>query len=137
MRFLFEILKLASAGAVGAALLAVFNFNFHILGRGAFGPPTRLSYADMASINLTAATVALGAVALIVALAAMFGFHVIKAESVRAAEDQVKKELPKLVEAELQKMAKNGQLRDAIEKALYADGLTYEREDGQSPSFED
>lgn len=137
MRFFFEILKLATAGAVGAAMLAFFNFNFHILGRGALGPPVRLSYADLASINLTAATVALGAVALVVAVAAVFGFQVIKSESVRAAEAKVVEDLPELVRIELRKMAKNGQLRNAISTALYSDDLTYERDSDQSKSFED
>jgi hypothetical protein len=122
MRLFFEILKIAAGVVIGAILVAFFNFNLHINDVSAPTQRVGLSYADMAAINLTVATVVLGSVALIVAVAAVFGFQIIRTESVSSAEKRVKTELPKMLEKELRKMEGDGRLSSAMERAMYSGG---------------
>jgi len=65
----------------------------------------------------------LGGVALIVAVAAVFGFQVIRREAVTNAEARVKADLPTLVDKELRKMEKDGRLKNALERVIYSGGF--------------
>jgi len=123
MRILFEIVKIAVGVFIGAVAVAFFNLNFHISTGQHVPHPVEMAYADLASINLTVATVVLGGVALIVAVAAVFGFQVIRREAVTNAEARVKADLPTLVDKELRKMEKDGRLKNALERVIYSGGF--------------
>jgi hypothetical protein len=133
MRVLIEITKIVVGVLVGAALVGLFDINLHVTGGSAPAPPVVLSYADLAAINLTVATAVLGGVALIVAVAAVFGFQVIRSESVSNAETRVKTDLPEMVERELSKMERDGRLSSALERAIYSGGASVEDGDNSSP----
>jgi hypothetical protein len=120
MNFVAGFLKIILGVFVGAALVGLFNINFRILHSGVMSTNTDMTYADLAAVNLTAATVALGAVAVVVTIAAVFGFQVIRAASVSAAESRVEGDLPKLLEIELGRMERDGRLTHALERALYS-----------------
>lgn len=122
MRVLYELLKIAIGVAVGAAMVVFLNFNLHLFGGGPSVKPIEMSYADLAAINLTVVTVVLGGVALIVAVGAVFGFQVIRSESVSNAENRVKQELPDMLERELGRMENDGRLSRAMERAMYSGG---------------
>jgi hypothetical protein len=131
MRAVVEVSKIVLGVIIGAAIVAVLNINFHITDATSALRPINLSYADLAAINLTVATVVLGGVALIVAVAAVFGFQVIRSESVSGAETRVKTDLPNLVEKELRRMENDGRLTRALERAVYS-GSSTEDADGNS-----
>lgn len=135
MRIFYEVLKISIGVAAGAAIVVFLNVNFHIFGGRMKEGQVDLSYADLAAINLTVATVVLGGVALIVAVAAVFGFQVIRSESVSNAENRVKDDLPALLEKELGKMEKDGRLTRALERALYSGGA--KEDDGSESNSEE
>lgn len=122
MRVFSEILKIAVGVFIGAVAVAFFNINFHMNDVRSVARPVEMGYADLASINLTVATVVLGGVALIVAVAAVFGFQVIRHEAVTNAEARVKADLPAMVDKELRKMEKDGRLKSALERVIYSGG---------------
>ncbi|NTJ41670.1 hypothetical protein G6L28_03525 [Agrobacterium larrymoorei] len=126
MRILYELLKIAVGVAVGACLVVFLNVNLHLFSDGASVQSVGLSYADLAAINLTVATVVLGAVALIVGVVAVFGFQIIRSESVSNAEQRVLKEMPQMVERELGRMEKNGGLGRAMERVIYSGGSDHD-----------
>jgi hypothetical protein len=121
MKILFELLKIALGVTAGAAFVAFANINFHFANVPQV-QTTQMSYADLAAINLTAATVVLGGVALVVAVAAVFGFQIIRSESVANAGERVKSELPEMVERELKKMENDGRLTGALARSIYSGG---------------
>ncbi|MEI8715670.1 hypothetical protein [Mesorhizobium sp. ISC11] len=122
MKFLYEFVKITIALLVGAALVMFLNVNLHLFGGTSAQKALDLSYSDLAVINLTVATIVLGGVGLIVAVAAVFGFQVIRSESVSNAESRVKQELPDMLERELGRMENDGRLSRAMERALYSGG---------------
>ncbi|RUU58235.1 hypothetical protein [Mesorhizobium sp. M2C.T.Ca.TU.002.02.1.1] len=123
MKFIYEAAKIIVAFIIGAALVAFLQVNLHLFGGGTSSDKALdLSYSDLAVINLTVATVVLGGVALIVAVAAVFGFQVIRTESVSNAENRVKTELPDMLERELGRMEKDGRLKLAMERVIYSGG---------------
>lgn len=122
MKIIYELLKVAIGVIVGAALVVFLNVNLHLFGGGTPVKPVEMTYSDLAAINLTAATVVLGGVALIVAVAAVFGFQIIRSESVSNAENRVKEELPAMLERELGRMENDGRLSRAMERAMYSGG---------------
>lgn len=121
MKVIYEIFKIAIAVMVGAGLVVILNINLHLNG-GSPAQATAMSYSDLAAINLTVATVVLGGVALIIAVAAVFGFQIIRSESVSNAESRVKQELPGMLERELGRMENDGRLSRAMERAMYSGG---------------
>ncbi|WP_430257195.1 hypothetical protein [Neorhizobium sp. IRS_2294] len=133
MRILTEITKIVVGVLSGAALVIFFNINFHFAEGATTSQPLELTYADLAAINLTVATVVLGGVALIVAVAAVFGFQIIRTESVSNAETRVRADLPDMVERELGRMEKDGRLSNALERAIYSGGSNEDGDDGSSP----
>jgi hypothetical protein len=133
MRMFVEITKIVVGVLIGAALVALFDINIHINDEMTNSHPIALTYADLAAINLTVATVVLGGVALIVAVAAVFGFQVIRSESVSNAETRVRTDLPEMVERELGRMEKDGRLSSALERAIYSGGSNEDGDDGSSP----
>ena len=123
MRFVTDILKIILGVICGAALVGIFDLNIRFFGSSNAGSAQLdLSYADLAAVNLTAATVALGAVAVVVTVAAVFGYQVIRAASIAAAEDRVKGDLPTLLKRELLSMEKDGRLKNALERSIYSGG---------------
>lgn len=118
MRYLFGALAIIVGFVAGALFTTLVDINYAVTKPAA--ARVELSYAELAAINMTAATVALGAVALVVAIAAVFGFQVIRAASVRAAEIRVVGELPRLLQLELSKMETDGRLSRALERAIYS-----------------
>lgn len=122
MRIIYELLKITIGVAAGACLVVFLNVNLHLFNGYSTPQPISISYADLAAINLTVATVVLGAVALIVGVAAVFGFQIIRSESVSNAELRVLKEMPGMVERELYRMENNGRLTRAMERAIYSGG---------------
>lgn len=123
MNFFYEAIKIIVAMIVGAALVSFLKVNLHLFGGGTTSEKALdLSYSDLAAINLTVATVVLGGVALIVAIAAVFGFQIIRTESVSNAENRVKTELPSMLERELGRMEKDGRLQLAMERVIYSGG---------------
>jgi hypothetical protein len=133
MRIVIEITKIVLGVVIGAALAALFIMNINLTDKAPTSPPVALTYADLAAINLTVATVVLGGVALIVAIAAVFGFQVIRSESVSNAETRVKADLPQMVERELGRMEKDGRLSSALERAIYSGGSNEDGDEGSSP----
>lgn len=121
MKFIYELFKITIAVIVGAGLVMFLNINLHF-GANLSRPSVDLSYSDLAAINLTVATVVLGGVALIVAVAAVFGFQIIRSESVSNAENRVKQELPGMLDRELGRMENDGRLSRAMERAIYSGG---------------
>jgi uncharacterized membrane protein len=109
--------------------------------------PQTLTYSELASVSLTAAAVAVGCVALIVTVAAVFGFQTIKNESVEKAkkeavavlqqkldkeveeainerlEQRVDTKIRQRLEPEIEKMLENagdgGKFDNAVAKAIY------------------
>jgi hypothetical protein len=132
MRVIYELFKIAIGVTAGASLVAIFKLNLHIFGDYSPTKPIDLSYSDLAAINLTAATVVLGGVALIVAVAAVFGFQIIRTESVTNAASRVRADLPDMVQRELKRMEKDGRLSRAVERAIYSGG----KDDDGSQSVE-
>ena len=132
MGILIEVTKIVLSVLIGAALVVIFGIDLHIQGGSTSSQPVELTYADLAAINLTVATVVLGGVALIVAVAAVFGFQVIRNESVSTAETRVKMDLPTMVEKELGRMEKDGRLSSALERAIYSGGSTEDGDDSSS-----
>lgn len=122
MRIFAEILKIVVGVIIGAVVVVFFGTSIHLSKDASVAGPTELTYADLAAINLTVATVVLGGVALIVAVAAVFGFQVIRNESVSNAETRVKTDLPDMVEKELGRMETDGRLSQALERAIYSGG---------------
>ncbi|MBY8915314.1 hypothetical protein KUG85_02815 [Nitratireductor sp. L1-7-SE] len=122
MRIATEIAKISVGVLVGAGLVSLLGSN--VLFAGFTHPPTgiQMSYAELAAINLTAATVALGAVAVVVTIAAVFGFQVIRSASIKASEERVKEELPEKLKNELHRMENDGRLAAALERAIYSGG---------------
>lgn len=133
MRKLYELLKIVIGVVVGASLVVFLNVNLHLFNSGAAAQTFEMSYADLAAINLTVATVVLGAVALIVGVVAIFGFQIIRSESVSNAEKRVLEEMPEILKRELGQMEKNGQLTSALERAIYSGG-TEDDNGGKSAS---
>ncbi len=133
MKILIEITKIVVSVLIGAALVGFFNINVRITGGSPTSQPVALSYADLAAINLTVATVVLGGVALIIAVAAVFGFQIIRNESVSNAEMRVKADLPEMVEKELGRMERDGRLSSALERAIYSGGTSEDGDDSSSP----
>lgn len=132
MKFLYELLKTTIGLLVGAGLVMFLNVNLHLFGGTSSQKALDLSYSDLAAINLTVATVVLGGVALIVAVAAVFGFQIIRSESVSNAENRVKTELPSMLERELGRMENDGRLSRAMERALYSGGAKDDDDGSQS-----
>lgn len=64
MRIFSEIVKIVAGVIIGAALVAFFGTSIHLSKDAAVVRATELTYADLAAINLTVATVVLGGVAL-------------------------------------------------------------------------
>lgn len=120
MKIVIGVLQVGLGVFVGAFVVGLFDINLQVLGPGKELARIEMSYADLAAVNLTAATIALGAVAVVVTIAAVFGFQVIRAASVSAAENRVEGDLPKLLEAELRRMERDGRLTRALERALYS-----------------
>lgn len=120
MKLLFELTKIAIGVLAGAALVFLLNINLHLFQGDSSS--VEMSYADLATINLTVATVVLGGVALIVGIVAVFGFQVIRTESVSNAKSHVKEELPAMLERELSRMENDGRLTRAVERAIYSGG---------------
>ncbi len=132
MRKLYELLKIVVGVVVGAGLVVFLNINLHLFGSGAAAKTVDMSYAELAAINLTVATVVLGAVALIVGVVAVFGFQIIRTESVTNAEKRVLEEMPEMLKRQLGQMEKNGELTRAMERAIYSGGS--EDDDGSQPA---
>lgn len=128
MRKVYELLKIVIGVVVGAVLVVFLNVNLHLFSRGPAVQTVDMSYADLAAINLTVATIVLGGVALIVGLVAVFGFQIIRSESVSNAEKRVLEEMPEMLTRELGRMETNGQLTRALERAIYSGGA--EDDDG-------
>jgi len=113
MKLLREIFKILCSAIIGSVVAMILFLNGMIFSEHDYTIDTQISYADMASINLTVATIVLAAVALIVAVGGIFGYQAIRTgsieasmeasieKSVSAAETQVKNELPKLLKLEL------------------------------------
>ena len=122
MRKIYELLKIVVGVVVGAGLVVFLNINLHLFSKGATVQTIDMSYADLAAINLTVATVVLGGVALIVGVVAVFGFQIIRSESISNTEKRVLEEMPEMLKRELGRMETNGQLTHALERALYSGG---------------
>ncbi|MBY3344793.1 hypothetical protein [Rhizobium laguerreae] len=137
MRAIYELLKIMIGVAAGAGLVVFLNVNLHLFDGGAPVEPVDMSYADLAAINLTVATVVLGAVALIVGVVAVFGFQIIRTESVSNAELRVLKEMPAMVQRELHRMENNGQLTAAMERAIYSGGSSDEEKSQGQTAYEE
>ena len=109
MKLLREIFKILCSAIIGSVVAMILFLNGMIFSEHDYTIDTQISYADMASINLTVATIVLAAVALIVAVGSIFGYQAIRTgsieasikKSVPAAETQVKNELPKLLKDQL------------------------------------
>lgn len=136
VKYLYEFVKTTLALLVGAGLVMFLNVNLHLFGGTSSQEALDLSYTDLAVINLTVATVVLGGVALIVAVAAVFGFQIIRSESVSNAENRVTKELPGMLERELRRMENDGRLSRAMERAIYSGGAKDDEDDGSQSASE-
>lgn len=118
VRYVSPIMMVVLGSVIGALVLYLFLF-YDVPSawtRGVSGvPEPSVSYSDLAAINLTAATVTLAAVAVavVITVAAVFGFQVIRSESVSAAEKWVAAEVPSLVERQVRQMEKDGRLTKA------------------------
>jgi len=125
VRYVSPIMMVVLGSVIGALVLYLFLF-YDVPSawtRGVSGvPEPSVSYSDLAAINLTAATVTLAAVAVVITVAAVFGFQVIRSESVSAAEKWVAAEVPSLVERQVRQMEKDGRLTKALERAIYSTG---------------
>lgn len=128
MRFVADIIKVLIGVLAGAAIVGISGINLRVLQSPAASRDVEMSYAELAAINLTAATIALGAVAVVVTIAAVFGFQVIRAASVSAAESRVEGDLQNLLQKELGRMERDGSLTRALERAIYS---------GNEPSKDD
>lgn len=114
MKLFCEIFKILCSAIIGSVVAMILFLNGMIFLKHDITLDTQISYADMASINLTVATIVLAAVALIVAVGAIFGYQAIRIgsieasieKSVLAAETQVKNELPKLLKLKLPELLK-------------------------------
>ncbi len=134
MRVIYEIFKIVIGVGAGASLFTVFKFNLDVIGSSPQTRDVELSYADLAAINLTVATVVLAAVGLIVGIVAVFGFQIIRSESISNAEKRVLEEMPKILKLELRRMEKDGSLGQAMERIIYSGGA--EDDDGSMTSPE-
>lgn len=125
MKLLREIFKILCSAIIGSVVAMILFLNGMIFSEHDYTIDTQISYADMASINLTVATIVLAAVALIVAVGGIFGYQAIRTgsieasieKSVSAAETQVKNELPKLLKLELPELLKT-ELPPELKKQL-------------------
>jgi membrane-bound ClpP family serine protease len=134
MRIVYELFKIMIGVIAGAGLLVFLNVNLHLFNAASQPAALSLSYADLAAINLTVATVVLGGVALIVAVVAVFGFQIIRTESVSNAEKRVKEELPAMLDRELRRMENDGRLSRVMERAMLSGGS---EDDGSQSASED
>lgn len=120
MKYIADVLKIVLGVLVGAGIVGLLDVNIAFVNPDVGSSGLSISYAELAAINLTAATLALGAVAVVVTIAAVFGFQVIRAASVSAAESRVEGDLPDLLDKELRRMETDGRLSRALERAIYS-----------------
>ncbi|MBO0333597.1 hypothetical protein J0X12_08235 [Sneathiella sp. CAU 1612] len=136
-------------GILIGALSMTFDFEFV----GSHMPGTtnvEFGFAELASVGLTAATVVLGCVALIVGIAAVFGYQSIRSASVNSAEKIAGEKLdgsldekvdlailerlgPRIQEL-IDNAGKGGKLDEAFAKALYGTTIEEELDEGFDPN---
>lgn len=146
MNWLKNIIFLILGVPIGA-LLMTYEFDL-VSSHMPEATQLKVGFAELASIGLTAATVALGSVALVVGIAAVFGFRSIQTESIRGAQREVARKLddsldarvdaaiierlqPR-IEAIIKSAGEGGAFDEAVAKTMYGSSYNELAEDFDS-----
>lgn len=99
----WKIIALILIGFLSGIIFMYFDYQF--IGEQMVGTkPVNFGFVDLASIALTAATVVLGGVALIVSFVSIFGFQFIRKSAIEAAKREMDKLLSETFEEVVEEM---------------------------------
>lgn len=119
MKLICEIFKILSSAMIGSIVAMVLFLDGIVFSKHSTPLDAQISYENMASINLTVATIILAAVALIIAIGAIFGYQAIRSSLIEAAQSVVCNQLPILLRKELDEMQTSGKFSEEVETAVY------------------